>query len=71
MAAGPKSNSAMAGEATTSLKAQLDAFRGDSWRRVSFYRGGWCRYCNLELRAFQKALSGITKLSAQLVAISP
>ena len=23
---------------------------------VSFYRGGWCPYCNMELRALQQAL---------------
>lgn len=38
---------------------------------LSFYRGGWCPYCNLELRALQKALPEITGLGAQLVAISP
>ncbi|WP_375161219.1 peroxiredoxin-like family protein [Bradyrhizobium sp. RDT46] len=38
---------------------------------VTFYRGGWCPYCNLELRAYQKALPEITALSARLVAISP
>lgn len=38
---------------------------------INFYRGGWCPYCNLELRAFQKALPEITALGAQLVAISP
>ncbi len=38
---------------------------------VSFYRGGWCPYCNLELRALQKTLPEMTKLGAQLVAISP
>jgi peroxiredoxin len=38
---------------------------------VSFYRGGWCPYCNLELRALQQALPEITKLGAELVAISP
>ena len=38
---------------------------------VSFYRGGWCPYCNLELRALQKALPEITRLGAQLVAVSP
>jgi hypothetical protein len=31
---------------------------------VSFYRGGWCPYCNLELRALQSALSEITRLGA-------
>lgn len=38
---------------------------------ISFYRGQWCPYCNLELRAFQEALPEIKKLHAQLVAISP
>ena len=38
---------------------------------VSFYRGGWCPYCNLELRALQGALPEITQLGAELVAISP
>ncbi len=38
---------------------------------VSFYRGGWCPYCNLELRALQRALPEIKALGAQLVAISP
>lgn len=38
---------------------------------VTFYRGGWCPYCNLELRAYQKALPEIEALGATLVAISP
>ncbi len=38
---------------------------------VSFYRGGWCPYCNLELRALQAILPDIEKHNATLVAISP
>ena len=38
---------------------------------ISFYRGGWCPYCNLELRALQQVLPEIQALGAQLVAISP
>ena len=38
---------------------------------ISFYRGGWCPYCNLELRALQKVLPEIHRLGAELVAISP
>jgi len=38
---------------------------------ITFYRGGWCPYCNLELRAFQNALDEIKSKGAQLVAISP
>ena len=38
---------------------------------VAFYRGGWCPYCNLELRAFQRILPDIKTTGASLVAISP
>jgi len=38
---------------------------------LSFYRGGWCPYCNLELRALQQALPEFNRLGAALVAISP
>jgi peroxiredoxin len=38
---------------------------------VSFYRGGWCPYCNFELRAFQQILRQIEAAGAALVAISP
>ena len=45
------------------------------WKKGSvvaiFYRGGWCPYCNLELRAWQKQLPELTSLGATLVAISP
>ena len=38
---------------------------------IAFYRGGWCPYCNLELRALQQALPDIQAQGATLVAISP
>ena len=38
---------------------------------VTFYRGGWCPYCNLELKAFQEILPEIKAAGASLVAISP
>ena len=38
---------------------------------LSFYRGGWCPYCNLELLALQQAVPEITRLGATLVAVSP
>ena len=38
---------------------------------VSFYRGGWCPYCNLELRALQSILPDIETQRGTLVAISP
>jgi peroxiredoxin len=38
---------------------------------LSFYRGGWCPYCNLELRAYQRLLPEITARGASFVAVSP
>jgi peroxiredoxin len=38
---------------------------------VTFYRGGWCPYCNLTLRAWQLRLKDIHAAGADLVAISP
>jgi len=38
---------------------------------LSFYRGGWCPYCNLELQALQQALPQIRELGVQLIAVSP
>ena len=38
---------------------------------VTFYRGGWCPYCNLELKAYQQILPEIAATGASLVAISP
>jgi peroxiredoxin len=38
---------------------------------VSFYRGVWCPYCNLELQALQETLPQFQALGASVVAISP
>jgi peroxiredoxin len=38
---------------------------------LTFYRGGWCPYCNLELRAYQALLADIHAEGAELVAVSP
>lgn len=37
---------------------------------ISFYRGGWCPYCNLELKALNDYLPQFKTQSAQLIAIS-
>jgi peroxiredoxin len=37
---------------------------------LSFYRGIWCPFCNLELRALQQSAAEITRLGGRLVAIS-
>ena len=48
-----------------------EALWGDGPAVVSFYRGGWCPYCNIELKALQDRLPEIEALGARLVAITP
>ncbi len=38
---------------------------------MTFYRGQWCPYCHLALRAYQHALPHMQAKGATLVAISP
>jgi len=38
---------------------------------ISFYRGGWCPYCNLEMQALQRSLPDIEQAGGQLIAITP
>jgi peroxiredoxin len=38
---------------------------------VTFYRGEWCPYCNVQLRGLQATLPRFRELGASLVAISP
>lgn len=47
----------------------------DLWEQgvtvLLFYRGGWCPYCNLELRAWQQQIHTLAQMGVKLVAISP
>ena len=38
---------------------------------LTFYRGAWCPYCNLQLRQLQQILPQLQDKSASLMAISP
>jgi len=38
---------------------------------ISFYRGAWCPYCNLEIKVLQDRLADIQTAGAQLIAVSP
>lgn len=49
----------------------LAALSGEGPLVITFYRGGWCPYCNLELRAYQKNLAEISRLGGRLIAITP
>ena len=38
---------------------------------LTFYRGNWCPYCNVQLRAYQQLLPELARYGATLVAVSP
>ena len=38
---------------------------------LTWYRGGWCPYCNLALRAMQKELPNFEAAGATLIALTP
>ncbi|MBU5670749.1 peroxiredoxin-like family protein [Paenibacillus brevis] len=38
---------------------------------LTFYRGGWCPFCNTQLKSYQKVLPNIEALGARLIAVSP
>ena len=38
---------------------------------INFYRGAWCPFCNLELRALKQNLSEFKKYGATLISITP
>ena len=38
---------------------------------LSWYRGGWCPYCNMELKGLADKAVDITQLGATLIALSP
>jgi len=38
---------------------------------LAFYRGAWCPYCNLELKALHGALPQFERLGATLIAVTP
>lgn len=38
---------------------------------INFYRGAWCPFCNIELRALKQNLSQFKKYGATLISITP
>ena len=49
----------------------IGALAADGPLAVVFYRGGWCPYCNIELRAYQQRLGDFRARGARLVAVTP
>lgn len=48
-----------------------DVLKDNNFAVVSFYRGTWCPYCNLELKALQGINEELKALGVSLIAISP
>jgi peroxiredoxin len=38
---------------------------------LTWYRGSWCPYCNIQLHSYQESLGTIADAGAQLMAVSP
>ncbi|OYU44760.1 MAG: alkyl hydroperoxide reductase [Burkholderiales bacterium PBB4] len=55
----------------TGQSVSLTALHSGKRTVVVFYRGGWCPYCNLTLREWQRLLPEMAAANTQLVAISP
>lgn len=55
----------------TGRRASIGELASEQPLVVTFYRGGWCPYCSMELRAYQQALPEIHRLGGRLVAVSP
>jgi peroxiredoxin len=50
--------------------ALADALR-DGPLVLTFFRGSWCPYCDLQLRAYSKIVPALREQGVQLVAVSP
>jgi peroxiredoxin len=55
----------------TGKKVKLSVLAARGPVVLTWYRGGWCPYCNIALRGFQKSLSSFRAAGATLVALSP
>jgi peroxiredoxin len=56
----------------TDSPVSLDQLVANGPAVIVFYRGGWCPYCNLALRTYQRELvPELSAFGARLVAISP
>jgi peroxiredoxin len=49
----------------------LSGLLADGPAVVTFYHGGWCPFCDVQLRSYQSVLREIHEVGAELVAISP
>ncbi|MEM9481524.1 MAG: peroxiredoxin-like family protein [Verrucomicrobiota bacterium] len=55
----------------TGKEVTLSELYADGPVVLTWYRGGWCPYCNIQLRAYQQILPEIEAAGAKLVALTP
>lgn len=53
------------------IRIRLGALLASGPAVVTFFRGGWCPYCRLQLGAYEAMLPELAALGARLVAVSP
>ncbi len=49
---------------------QISDFMQRDYLILNFYRGGWCPYCNMELRAYEQLITEFNDVNTAVVAIS-
>ncbi|MCL5246147.1 AhpC/TSA family protein [Cellulophaga sp. 20_2_10] len=54
----------------TGKNVYLSEIHTDDYLILNFYRGGWCPYCNMELREYNRLENEFKKYNAHIVAIS-
>jgi peroxiredoxin len=52
-------------------RRRLSDYLAESAVVLNIYRGGWCPYCNMEMKALQDALPEIESRGARLVGMTP
>ncbi|MDN3667988.1 peroxiredoxin-like family protein [Echinicola jeungdonensis] len=52
-------------------KVELSKFIHSDYLILNFYRGGWCPYCNLELREYERLQNNFKEQGINIIAISP
>ena len=53
-----------------SESVQLTDLHQSEYLVLNFYRGGWCPYCNMELREYERLKEDFTEVGANIVGIS-
>lgn len=56
---------------THGMMVNLMAFLSKGPVVLTFYRGGWCPFCDLQLRTYEDVLPEIHALGAEILAVSP